>query len=126
MPSEEKIQALVDTVKSKFDFIETIKIAATSLLDIIKGIGIVPSISINLPETKYTPAFTSVVDFSWFEPYKNYTDLIITGFVYVMFLWRLIIRLPDIISGSGGFIHDTESIRNDIDKLTDGGRKFWL
>ena len=57
-----------------------------------------------------------VLDFSWYAPYKTYGDLIITGFVYAFFLWRLFINLPNITHGLGG-----SSINNDIFK---GGGKI--
>lgn len=124
VPSEEKIQALIDTVKSKFDFVETIKISASSLIDIIKGIGQVPKITINIPSTKYTPKFSTDIDFSWFESYKNYTDIIITGFVYIAFLWRLFITLPSTINGSGGIINPPSIKLGDMDlKITDVSNK---
>lgn len=104
VPSEEKITALIDTVKSKFDFIETIKIAINSLYNVMEGIGTAPKLKLDIPSTKYTPAFTSYIDFAWFEPYKNYSDLIITGFVYALYLWRLFVKLPATVNGSSGTI----------------------
>ena len=63
------------------------------------GYYFVPS---NLKETKYTEAQNVVVfDLSWYAPYKTYGDLLITGFIYLMFLWRLFIKLPNIINGIG-------------------------
>ena len=104
IPTEERITALTNIVSSKFDFIDSIKIAINSLVDIINNVGNVPKLNIQLGSTKYTEATTVSIDFSWYAPFKNYGDLVITGFCYAMYLWRLFIKLPGIISGTAGNI----------------------
>lgn len=108
VPSEERINALIDVVTSKFGFIETIKTAISSLEDVINNIGDSPKISIPIGGTKYNNSFTFVFDMSWYAPFKEYGDLIITGFVYISFLWRLFIKTPSIISGHSGSIEGSE------------------
>ena len=55
--------------------------------------------------TKYTEQQTvKVIDFSWYAPYKTYGDLVLTGFVYAFFLWKLFIKSPNIIHGLGGSV----------------------
>lgn len=49
---------------------------------------------------------------SWYAPYKAYGDLIITGFVYVFFIWRIFIKLPGIISGTSGVAENLYNIDN--------------
>ena len=114
VPSENRITALVDTVKSKFNFIDSIKIGVNSLKDIINGIGTVPSITFSFNATKYTPAFEFNFNLSWFAQFKPYTDLIITGFVYAGFLWRTFIKLPSTLSGAGGEIEIIEKRGRDL------------
>lgn len=41
------------------------------------------------------------LDMSWFTRYKPITDAIISGFLWLFFVWRLFKRAPDIISGAG-------------------------
>ena len=60
--------------------------------------------SFNVSSSYYTGSLT-VIDLSWFTPYKSFTDPIITGFAYLFFLWRVFVHLPNIVHGSGG---DTE------------------
>jgi len=54
------------------------------------------------------------LDFSWYQPYKGTVDLIIIGFVYIIFFWRLFYRLPSIVAGSDSifsmFTSDTSSL----------------
>lgn len=104
VPSEERITSLTNIVSSKFDFVDSIKLAIDSLVDIVNNVGSVPSLDIDLGSTKYTEKTTVSLDFSWYAPFKQYGDLVITGFVYAMYLWRLFIKLPAIISGSAGNI----------------------
>lgn len=94
--------ALINTVTAKFDFVDSIKYSINSLVDIINNTGNAPHITITLGATKYTEKTDVQIDFSWYEPFKNYGDVIITGFAYAFFLWRLFITLPSIISGVGG------------------------
>lgn len=103
VPSEERITALTNTVTGKFDFIESIKIGINSMNDMLNNIGNAPKLTLNLGATKYTDAFNAtIIDFSFYAPYKTYGDLVLTGFIYISFLWRLFITLPNTINGAGG------------------------
>lgn len=72
------------------------------MVDVINNVSNTPKLTIQLGKTKYTEDSTVDLDFSWYAPFKSYGDLVITGFVYSMFIWRLFIKLPGIISGSSG------------------------
>lgn len=112
VPSEERITGLQNTVTSKFDFIESLKIAINSFKDIISNMGNAPVLHLTLGSTKYTPEMKDVkiIDLNWYKPYKKYGDLVITAVMYAFFLIRLFGRLPSIISGSGSGISALESI----------------
>ena len=116
VPSEERIKSLTDIVSSKFDFVDSIKIAIDSLIDIVNNVGNSPKLNIQLGATKYTNETIITIDFSWYSPFKNYGDLVITGFVYAMYLWRLFIKLPAIISGNAGNIEVADGHINLISK----------
>ena len=82
--------------------------------DIINNVGNSPKLTINVGATKYTEAQNlTVLDLSFYKDYKTYGDLIITGFIYIMFLWRLFISIPNIINASGGIIQ-AEDMVSDI------------
>ena len=71
--------------------------------------------------TKYTEQQTvKIIDFSWYSPYKTYGDLIITGFVYAFFLWRIFINLPNIIHGLGGVV-DSNQMFGDFEAYKETG-----
>ena len=122
VPSEERITALTETVSSKFDFVDSIKLSIDSLVDIVNNVGNVPTLNIELGATKYSSATTVALDFAWYKPFKPFGDLIITGFSYAMFLWRLFIKLPGIISGSSGNIEINDGHISLVSKR--GGSKW--
>lgn len=116
VPSEEIITSLTNVITSKFDFIDSIKLAINSLIDIVNNVGNVPKLNIELGATKYTKETSVIIDFSWYAPFKQYGDLVITGFVYATYLWRLFIKLPGIISGNAGNIEVTDGHINLVSK----------
>lgn len=116
VPSEERINGITNTIKAKFEFVDSIKTSVNSVKDILNNLGNAPKITLNLKATKYTEAQNTVVfDLSWYSPYKTYGDLVITGFVYLMFIWRLLVTLPNIINGVGGSLITFEKIGSDTE-----------
>lgn len=112
VPSEDRINSLIYSVTSKFDFIESIKQAISSLQEIINNIGEAPKLAIPVGSTKYTDEKSMVIlDLSFYKPFKNYGDLILTAFIYAFFIWRLFIRLPGIIRGDSYFIDNIKKDR---------------
>ena len=108
------MEALTTTVTSKFSFVDSIKLAINSLKDIINGVGNAPSISISLGETQYTDATTVSFDMSWYSQFKPFGDIVITGFCYAAFIWRMFIKLPSTLSGAGGTVELIEKKGGDL------------
>ncbi len=105
LPNEEEMTKLYEELKSKLSFIDAIKTSVTSLKDVLEGIKPAPSLEINIGSTKYTEARkVKIIDLSWYAPFKPLGDAIITGFVYVMFLWNLFLHIPGIINGTSGSV----------------------
>lgn len=110
IPSEERITALQNTVVSKFDFIESIKIAINSFLDIINNLGNAPVLHLNLGSTKYTDEMkVAVIDLNWYKPYKQYGDVVLTGIIYAFYLFRLFYSAPGIISGASSGLKEIDT-----------------
>ena len=42
-----------------------------------------------------------VLDLSWYAPYKERVDGIVSGFLWLLFLWGLFKTAPGILSGLG-------------------------
>lgn len=85
-----------------------------------------PKLSLHLGSTKYTSEGDFVIlDLSWYAPFKAYGDLVLTGFIYLFFIWRLFISAPSIIHGVAGSIqplNDVSSYKTDFDVVRDRWR----
>lgn len=111
VPSEEKILALRNVFTDKLSFIDSIKLAVNSIKNMYENVSALPSYSININSRFYSGELT-IIDLAWYAPYKSYGDLVITGFTYILFIWRLWCRLPSILHGlgsSGEFKNDTDN-----------------
>ena len=70
------------------------------MVDVITDTESSPKYSMNVNSKWYSGEVT-IVDLSWYAPYKELGDNIICIFAYLAFLWNIFIRLPDIIQGAG-------------------------
>lgn len=115
IPSEERVNGLVDSVKCKFSFIDSVKSSITDVQSVLSGAQEAPSLTVHIKSTKYTEEQdVKIIDLSWYAPYKNYGDMILTGFIYAMFFWRIFTHLPNIISGAGGAYNDVPAMLDDL------------
>lgn len=121
VPSEDSINNLVNSVKSKFSFVDTINNTINIVEDMFNNIEKLPKLELTLPNNKWYNGKITVMDLSWYAPYKEYGDLIISSFIYVFFLWRIFIKLPDIISGAGGGINEISIASSDINAYSKYG-----
>ncbi len=117
VPSQDKIDSLVDSVKSHFRFIDTIKTTATSLNNMFDNTEALPKMTLTLKNNKYYEGTITVIDLAWYAPYKEFGDLIISAFIYIFFFWRIFVNLPNIISGAGGGYNE---IRTDYPEIKQG------
>lgn len=121
VPSEDCINNLINSVKSKFGFIDTINNTINIVEDMFNNTESLPKLELTLPDNKWYNGKITVIDLSWYAPYKTYGDLIISSFIYVFFLWRIFINLPNIISGVGGSSNDVSIASSDINAYTKFG-----
>lgn len=89
-----------NNIYRNFGFTEDVKKNVNSMINVITNTKEAPKFQINI-NSKYYKGTLTVVDLSWYEPYREYGDTVICIFVYLGFLWRIFIRLPDIIRGVG-------------------------
>lgn len=103
VPDLTELSALVDVYSAKFGWVSDVYYFISDLVDRLFW-NVPPKIPIHLgdAESKYNwgPS-TYVLDMSWYERYKNSGDTIISGIVWLFFLWRIFRRLPDILAGVG-------------------------
>lgn len=113
IPSEDRINSLVDSVKSKFSFIDDIKKSVTGIEDVLSGAEEAPSFTLHVKSTQFTEEQDlKILDLSWYAPFKVYGDKILTAFIYAMFFWRIYIKLPSIISGASGGVNEVDKFLN--------------
>lgn len=101
IPSEERLTAISDTVTSKFAFIDSIKEGINEIQDMLNNMGNSPVLESSNIESKYYNGKLTIIDMSWYAPFKPYGDVVITCFVYILFIWRLFVSVPNIVNGSG-------------------------
>lgn len=123
VPSEDVLLSFKYMIEEKFSFIESIKVGANSIKNILDQAN--GQITLTLPlSSKYTGKFDAVVlDFSWYREFKTYGDLIITGFVYFMFVWRIFMNIPGIINGTSATVQTFSN--NDL-HLKNENWRWWI
>lgn len=94
------IDSTSSTITNKFGFSNDISNEFNEMVDVITDTSSAPTFSVNVKSKIYTGELV-IIDFSWYEPYKELGDNIICIFVYVNFLWHIFLKLPDIINGAG-------------------------
>lgn len=108
VPDEDKVYLFVDDFSHKFGFVDDMKKNVENIEKYV--FGVTPSPVLKIPimkvKSKYDYGFGDyfIIDISWYEPYRPYGDLIILAFAWLMFIWRVFVSLPGIISGAPGSI----------------------
>lgn len=97
-----------NNVYNNFGFTEDVKKNVNGMVDVITNTEEAPKFQINV-NSKYYKGFLTIVDLSWYAPYKEMGDNVICIFAYLGFLWRIFIRLPDIIRGAGATSYSLNS-----------------
>lgn len=101
IPSEQRLTAISNTVTSKFSFIDSIKEGVNAIQNMFNNLGTSPVLESSNIGSKYYNGKLTIIDMSWYKPFKPYGDVVITGFAYILFIWRLFVSVPNIINGSG-------------------------
>ena len=94
------ITGATNSIKEKFNFFNDIKNNVNDMIDVITDTEASAKFNINV-SSKYYSGSVTVIDLSWYAPYKEFGDTVICIFCYLAFLWNIFIKLPDIISGAG-------------------------
>lgn len=104
IPKEDSFKALQEVFNSKLGFIDVIKNYVadiqSKLNDMNNGVSkSYPKLQYDVKSSYYNGSIV-VFDCGWIAPYKKYTDLFISGFAYLFFIYRLFKRIPAIVSGN--------------------------
>lgn len=106
VPEKGYLDAKFEAVKERFAFWESV----TDTAQVIKNWfetcnwSIPPVVTVNFTNGKSAHGVdygtsAKILDFTWYTPYKDAVDVIISAFLWIMFAWRIFLGLPNIISG---------------------------
>lgn len=109
VPNEAATLEKVGEMQEYFQFKNDVINAINDLKTMLFGITPSPILKIPIGKTtskKYNYGTGSfiIIDVSWYAPYKQFGDKVILAIAWALFLWRLFLKLPGIISGTEGSI----------------------
>lgn len=105
VPDEELTNQRLDQIREKFAFIDSLAGYGETLVNFLEHATgkTAPVLTIKLGD--YAGSFNYgdaeiVIDFAWYAPYKSTVDNIMAGIIWVVWLWHMYKRIPDIIAGN--------------------------
>lgn len=106
VPDADFISDKWNSIRSRFDFADSISSSGELILDVLNGIDPEPPviyIDLGASEGSYDiGGEVPFLDLRWYERYKPTGDAIISAFLWLVFAWRMFIKLPGIIGGLPG------------------------
>lgn len=110
VPDDNYFQGKIEGIRAQVKFIDDIIEAVDMYKESMSSSNGAPSITVDLG--KYGGEMT-VLDLSWYKDYKNYGDLIVNGFMWGCFLWRVFMHLHTTIRGVSNVHTAIDSLRED-------------
>lgn len=106
VPSTDFITAKVESLRARFDWIDPFIVFAENISGELFSTE-PPVIYIHLDDAEGNYNYGGTIpflDMRWYARYKKQGDLILSGFLWALFAWRMYLKLPGIISGASGTI----------------------
>lgn len=107
IPSEGYLNAKVEALRLKFSLFDSIINTVTDLRNFFTTLGAKPPvIFIDLSSAS---DFWNIggrvifIDLTWYSKYKPSMDFVLSAFLWIWFLWRILLSLPGIVQGTSGF-----------------------
>lgn len=117
IPSQERLESINTTVSCKFSFVTTINQAINLTQEMLNGLESAPKLQLEVGSTKWTEKQTlTILDLSFYKPFKPFGDLVITGFCYLAFIWKMLLSLPSFINGTAGGVSGVNEITRIVEK----------
>lgn len=108
VPSTDVLTELQETVSSKFGFVDSIKLAISDIQEMMENIeNGSAKLTVDI-DSKYYQGEATMLDLGWYAKFKDYGDLVFTGFLYILFFWRLYKSIPNILAGISSFTGGAE------------------
>lgn len=109
VPSEDFLENVVNDTNTAIDnseFLLTVKLFVQEIDEFLKqDFTEPPSIVVDLSDAEgkynYGVGNVNVLDVSWFNRYRQYTDPFLSFVFWITFLWLIAKRLPDLLNGAG-------------------------
>lgn len=105
-PEKDYLTDKVNALCSEFAFADSIVRTAKELKIGLAGVTTEPPvIYIDLGATRGSydiGGMVPFIDMRWYEEFKPTADALISAFLWICFVWRMLIHLPGIISGASG------------------------
>ena len=118
VPTTDFITAKVESLRARFDWIDPFIVFAENISGELFSTE-PPVIYIHLDDAEGSYNYGGTIpflDMRWYARYKEQGDLILSGFLWALFAWRMYLKLPGIISGASGTIgHISSYSRKDDD-----------
>lgn len=105
VPDEELTNQRLDQIREKFAFIDSLAGYGNTLVNFLENASGAKAPVLTIKLGNYAGSFNYgntdiVIDFAWYEPYKSTVDNIMAGIIWVVWLWHMYKRIPDIIAGN--------------------------
>lgn len=129
VPTEDYLTDKVDSIREKFSFADSVIGTVSTMQNrlSLSTNSTPPTVTFNLSSYEGKFDFGQDVTFSmaWFSRYKPTTDSLLSGILWLTFVWKVFVRLPSIINGVSSASGDMMKIDNyDVnDRRTWGGHK---
>lgn len=106
VPKEDFLTAKWEAIRAEFAFADSIMTSGDMILGVLNGLDPEPPvIYVDLGDAEgsyYLGGQVAFLDLRWYERYKSTGDAIISAFLWLVFVWRMFIKLPGIIGGLPG------------------------
>lgn len=105
VPDEDLTNQRLEQIREKFAFIDSLAGYGETLVNFLQNASGAQAPVLTIKLGDYAGSFdygtgTVVIDFAWYVPYKPTVDNIIAGIIWVVWLWHMYKRIPDIIAGN--------------------------
>lgn len=119
IPSDDFISGHVSELRNKFAFADSIISTAEILSSTLKNVSTAPpyiEIDLGASNTFWSYGGVQRFSFEWYAPYRGAVNALLSGILWVVFIWNTYRDLPGIINGVGSLAHTTANIAEEVNK----------
>lgn len=107
VPRKSFLDKKINSLTSRFSFWQSMTATVNSFVTFLKNTDFTepPVLMLDLSAANSTINYglsACALDFTWYEPYKEDVDIILSAVLWLTFIWNSFRNLPNIINGTGG------------------------